>query len=461
MGSEETSEAANTALQTVIREAGCSHATLARRVNELGRLQGEVMRYDKASVTRWLQGMQPRGNAPQYIAASLAGLTNRPVSASDLGFAIDPLKPVVTRALSYCEDVGETLHTLAELGSTAIARRSLLGTVPFIASALLEPQREWLLWLLEEENQPTLAVVSGGGPVEQVQAMIGMFDKMDNTYGGGGVHSSIVNYLTIEVVPMLQQRGLPHHQRKQLFTSAAKLAAMAGWSSYDSAEYGLALCNMNLAIRLCREGGDRVLGGQILAGLSHLFTNLGYPKEGVALARTGLATAKSSGSPMGLMRLHAMAARGYAALGDGRAATVSLGEATQALDVSKGALQESEWVRYLDDHYLEAEAALCHRDLGEAARAERLAEASVAANIERRRRQAISRSVLATAHLQQGRLDEAIGTATHALDGLSGVHSERSVQALREFRSRLANQRNEPIVREFERRAKPILGAAA
>ncbi|MEW1547066.1 hypothetical protein [Streptomyces tsukubensis] len=452
---------ANTALQAVLKEAGCSHAALARRVVELAHRQGVVMRYDKASVTRWLQGMQPRGRAPEFIAAALSDMLKRTVTPTDIGMTTAVQRPVVARALAYCEDVGESLHTLAELGSTAVSRRSLLGSVPFVASALVEPQREWLLWLLEEEQAPTLAVVAGGGQVEQVHAMIEMFDQMDNTYGGVGVHTSIVNYLTIEVVPMLQKRGTAHHQRKQLFTAAAKLAAMAGWSSYDSADYGIAQRHMIQALRLCREGGDRVLGGQILAGLSHLCTSLGHPQEGVALARAGLATAKSAGSPLGLMRLHAMAARGHASLGDSRAATTALHAATNALDQSRGASQESVWVRFLDAHYLEAEAALCHRDLGEAASAERLAEASVDANAERRRRQAISRSVLATARLQQGRLDEALGTATRALDGLEGVHSERSVQALRDFRLRLVPHRQEPSVREFERRAKPVLGVSA
>jgi hypothetical protein len=85
----------------------------------------------------------------------------------------------------------------------------------------------------------------------------------------------------------------------------------------------------------------------------------------------------------------------------------------------------------------------------------------VEANSDRRRRQAISRSVLATAFLQQDRLDEAVGTASNALDLLSGVHSERSVQALRDFRARLTPRRNEALVREFERKARPVLGASA
>ncbi|WP_371596366.1 hypothetical protein [Streptomyces sp. NBC_00564] len=452
---------ANKALAGALKDAACSYASLALRVNELGRRQGVDSHYDKASVTRWLQGQQPRGATPELISAVLSERLGRAVSPADLGFLPDQQRPVAGRALVYGEDVAETLHTLAELGSTDISRRSLLGSVPFVAAALANPQREWLLWLLEhpEAGRPTL--VASGGPVEQVHAMIAMFDQMDNQYGGGGVRTSIVHYLSTEVVPMLQRRGTPPHSQRQLYAAAARLAAMAGWSSYDAGEYGLAQRYMTQALRLCAEGRDRVLGGQILAGLSHLATNLGRPDEGVALARAGIATAKDAGSPLGLMRLYAMSARGHAAQGRSGEATEALRMAEGQWDASKGAAQESVWVRYLDHHYLQAESALCFRDLGLAAQAERTANESLSANADRRRRQAISRSVLATAHLQQGRLDEAVGTATQALDTLSTVHSERSIQALRDFRGRLESRRHEPLVQEFERRSRPVLGAVA
>ncbi|WP_221350684.1 hypothetical protein [Streptomyces beigongshangae] len=452
---------ANKALAAALGEAGCSYASLALRVNELGRRQGTESNYDKASVTRWLNGQQPRGSTPELIAAVLSERLGLPVSPTDLGFLPEQQRPVVGRALAYREDLADTLHILAELGSTDIARRTLLGTVPFVAGALLNPQREWLLWLVESPEAVRLDPVTDGGPVEQVHAMIGMFDQMDNHFGGGGVRTSIVHYLCTEVVPMLQRRGTPPYQQRLLFAAAARLAAMAGWSSYDAGEYGLAQRYMIQALRLCAEGRDRVLGGQILAGLSHLATGLGSPDEGVALARAGIATAKDSGSPLGLMRLYAMAARGHAARNRVEETTEALRQAERHLDASRGAAQESVWVRYLDHHYLQAESALCFRDLGLAAQAERTAGESVVANADRRRRQAISRSVLATAHLQQNRLDEAIGTATEALNALSTVHSERSVQALRDFRTRLAPSRHEPLVQEFERRSRPVLGAVA
>ncbi|WP_393086983.1 hypothetical protein [Streptomyces sp. LN704] len=44
---------ANTALAAALKDAGCSYASLALRVNELGRRQGIDSHYDKASVTRW------------------------------------------------------------------------------------------------------------------------------------------------------------------------------------------------------------------------------------------------------------------------------------------------------------------------------------------------------------------------------------------------------------------------
>ncbi|MFF1451238.1 hypothetical protein ACFVYF_24350 [Streptomyces sp. NPDC058274] len=455
------STAANKALAAALRDAGCSYASLALRVNELGHRQGVDSSYDKASVTRWLQGQQPRGATPELIATVLSERLGRAVSPTDLGFHPDQQRPVAGRALVYGEDVAETLHTLAELGSTDISRRSLLGSVPFVAGALATPQREWLLWLLENQDGPHLAPVTGGGPVEQVHAMIGMFDAMDNQYGGGGVRTSIVHYLSTEVVPLLQRRGTAPHLLRLLYAAAARLGAMAGWSSYDAGEYGLAQRYMTQALRLCAEGRDRVLGGQILAGLSHLATSLGRPDEGVALARAGIATAKGAGSPLGLMRLYAMSARGYAAQGSARETAEALRLAEHQWDASRGAAQESVWVRFLDHHYLQAESALCFRDLGQAAQAERTASESLRANADRRRRQAISRSVLATAHLQQNRLDEAVGTATEALDTLATVHSERSIQALRDFRRRLAPRRHEALVQEFERRSRPVLGAVA
>jgi len=53
-----------------------------------------------------------------------------------------------------------------------------------------------------------------------------------------------------------------------------------------------------------------------------------------------------------------------------------------------------------------------------------------------------------------------VQAATDALPMLGRIHSERSVQALRDFRRRLAPHTGEPAVIRFESAARDILAAA-
>jgi hypothetical protein len=456
---EQVGMRANPRLAALIAESGSSHAGLARRVNELAARQGVDLHYDKSSVTRWLDGKQPRGEVPQLIADALSAKLGRPVAVADCGFAVPQALAVSARSLIYPVDVGESLHALSELGTVDVSRRSVLGAVPFIAAALVAPQRHWLLDLAEDEGDHP-DPIDADSPAAAVLAMIGVFDSMDNRFGGAHARVSVIHYLTGEVIPLLHRRDLPAAERTELFTGAAKLAATAGWMSYDTGEYGLAQRYMTQALRLCKEGRDKVLAGQILAGMSHLAISLGHSDEGAALARAGIVTARDSGSPLGVMRLHAMAARAHAAAGDEKAATASLAAADKALAASRGPVNESAWVGYLDPAYLQAESAHCFRDLGRGRSAEAAARTSVAANGQRGRRQAISQAVLATAYLQQNQLDAAVATATEGLGMLGKIHSQRSTQALRDFRKRLAPHGREPIVTRFHQASQLVLGAA-
>ncbi|OEV09232.1 hypothetical protein AN218_22445 [Streptomyces nanshensis] len=452
----------NVELTAAVAESGTSYTALARRVNELAARQGVLLRYDSGSVTRWLQGKQPRGRAAEFITEALSEKLGRPISPADL-FGKDTSQTAASQALVWREDVAEALRIMAELGSRDVSRRSVLGAAPFVTGALVDPQRRWLLWLTElDEDLPSrLATASAGGVVEAVHNTIRSFDGIDNRSGGTHIRFAVIDYLTHQVVPLVRRGGQSEEERRELFTATARLAAMAGWSSYDAGEHGRAQVYMQHSLRLCQEGGDRVLGGQIWAGLSHLYTSLGHPGEGVHHARTGLATAKRSGSHLGLMRLHLMAARGYAAQGDTRSAHAALHAAEKAHAKSPGPEDQSPWVRYLDYHYFQAEAAAVWRDLGDGRQAEEMAADSVRHTDHRGRRQTIGQSVLATAHLQQGDLDAALASASIALErlGSGAVASQRAVQALRDFRARLEPLEGEETVRAFVATSRPVLDA--
>jgi len=451
---------ANTKLAALMAAAGCTHAGLARRVNDLGGQQGQAPHYDKTAVSHWLSGTQPRPVARYLIAEAIGNKLGRHLTLSELGFEEPESPDCVGKALIFDQDAVLAAETLAELGKMDLDRRSLLKMVPFIGTALLAPQRDWLLALVESETLgPT--TVDGDGPAETVRAMIRVFDEMDNRYGGGHARIPAIHYLSTELLPRLSLT-YPENQMRQMFTAAAKLAATAGWMTYDVGGYGLGQRYMTQALRLCVEGRDHILAGQIFAGMSHLATNMGNPREGLALARAGIATAKRTGSQLGLMRIYAMRGRAHAALGEGRQAAQSITQAELALDKSRAPQSESEWVQYLDSAYLAAETACCFRDLKDYDNAERFAVTAVKGAGARGRRQVISLSVLATATLRRrnGDVHQAVITAKKALEQLERVSSERSAKALREFRRQLIPYHEEPVVRAFEAEACARLGAA-
>ena len=65
------------------------------------------------------------------------------------------------------------------------------------------------------------------------------------------------------------------------------------------------------------------------------------------------------------------------------------------------------------------------------------------------RRRAVDTLLLATAHLQQNRLDEACAVGAEALDLVGRLHSARGNEYLKDFQRRLEPYRDEHVVREF------------
>ncbi|WP_242577854.1 hypothetical protein [Streptomyces sp. MST-110588] len=131
-------------------------------MNALARRQGRGTRYDKASVSRWIGGRPPRTETIWLVAGVLTEALGRVVQPCDIGFAAQQGPPVVIRSLRYGEDVGEVLQTLSDLTADDVGCRDVLGLVPFVSSALLAPQRGWLLWAWEQSEAPAPAAVSAG-----------------------------------------------------------------------------------------------------------------------------------------------------------------------------------------------------------------------------------------------------------------------------------------------------------
>ncbi|HEY5836514.1 transcriptional regulator [Streptomyces sp.] len=438
----------NERLQSLIQEAGCSNAGLARRVNICGAEHGLDLRYDKTSVARWLRGQQPRGRAPAVIAEAIGRKLGRSVSIDEIGMANG--KNLATGiGLHFAPTVLGAIEQLCELWRSDVSRRDFVTGSTVAASGLVEPSRDWLI------TRPDHAVARNGGArvgisdVEAVKATTRALTELDHRFGSGHVRPVVVHYLNSVVSGMLvgsyrEQVG------RELFAAVARLTELAGYMAVDTGQPGLAQRYYIQALRLAQAAGDRAYGGYVLAaGMSHLAASLGSPREITQLARAAQEGARGQVTPTVEAMFYAAEARGHALLGDARTFAAVAALAVDAMGRSDP-VQDPSWIAHFDQAYLADELAHCHRDLGQAAPAACRAEEALAAHpAPRTRRRAIDLLLLADAQVQQRDLEQACHTGLQAVTLLTGLRSQRGTEYLEDFCRRLEPYAAEPAVREF------------
>ncbi|MDT0343179.1 transcriptional regulator [Streptomyces litchfieldiae] len=459
----------NERLLSLIREAGCSNAGLARRVNMCAAEHGLDFRYDKTSVARWIRGQQPRGRAPDVIAEALGRKLGRPVTVDEIGMGT-ARQLTSSVGLHFAADLGDCLEQAMELFHSDVVRREsgesqhpyATGGSHVAPAALVEPSRDWLITPPDAEVARTSGPRVGAADVAAVRATTAALVDLDRRWGAGHVRPVVVHYLN-SVVAGLLAGSYQDTVGRELFGAAARLTELAGYMAVDSGLPGLAQRYYIQALRLAQAAGDRAFGGYVLAaGMSHLAAELGNPREVIQLARAAQEGSRGVATPRAGALFLAAEARGHAQLGDRescrRAAAGALG-ALEGADAERD--DDPPWVAHFDGAYLADELAHCHRDLGQGRAVQKRASEALAGHPEARaRRRAIGLLLLATGQLQEGGVDEACHTAGEAGSLLSGLRSGRAEEYFADFRKRLEPHRNEPLVREFTERWQLQLEAA-
>lgn len=294
----------------------------------------------------------------------------------------------------------------------------------------------------------------GRGDVAAVHAVGDLFRSLDNAYGGGHARQALIRYLESEAEPMLRGRYSEPIGRS-LFGAVADLTRLAGWTSYDIGAHGLAQRYFVQSLRLAQAANDRLYGAYVLVTMSRQAVYLGHGREAVQLARVaqqGIGTAAPT-SVLALM--HAAEARGHGLIGDARACTTSLVRAERALQAARPGDDLPGWARFFDEAQLADEFGHCYRDLQHWRPCAQHAERSLRLRASGYARSRVfCRTVLATARLGLGEVDEACAAATEALRGATEMRSLRAVEYLREFSRRLGPYRGAAAVRAFEEAAR-------
>ncbi len=290
------------------------------------------------------------------------------------------------------------------------------------------------------------------GDIGAMRSVAEMFRALDNAYGGGHARQALVRYLEHEVEPML--RGTYNEATgRRLFSAAADLTRLAGWTSYDIAAHGLAQRYFVQALRLAQASGDRAYGSYVLVTMSRQAVYLGHGREAVQLARVAQQGVGGGVPPVVQALLHAAEARGHGLLGEVRACTTSLARAERALESARPGEEAPHWARFFDEAQLADEFGHCHRDLQQYRAAAQHAERSLqlrAAGFARSR--VFCRLVLAAARLGLGEVEQACVLGAEAAQQAAEMRSARAAEYVRDFERRLEPYRDAPPVRAYRER---------
>ena len=305
----------NEQLAAVMSRAGCSHKGLARRVCQVGAEHGVELRYDHVAVGRWLDGTQPRGLAAHFLAMALSRKLGEPVEPRDIGMARGSVTALST--VEYAEHTSDALDQV-----TGLLHSDLAGQSQHVPQLRPEAWNELMVrWLLApddhddpiERDQPTQVTAAA---IEAVRVTTDVFSKLDYQFGGGHARLAVLHYVNTDVTPLVRSADPESPLGRELLAAAAALLRLVGWTAYDTGLHGMAQRYLAQALRLADAAGDRMLGGRILAGMSHQANFLGYHDHAADLARAAKKGARASATPTAMALFSAMEARALAAKGD-------------------------------------------------------------------------------------------------------------------------------------------------
>jgi hypothetical protein len=448
----------NERLRELLAEAGVSRKGLARRVVDLGAARGvRGLAYDHSSVARWLAGQHPAAPVPELIAEVLTGLVQRRVTVTDLGMAASA---AADSGLRMAHGWSESVSVAVGLWRADVERRRFVGDSALALAGASSVALQWLVG-------PAAAAPAGAGwrrvgasDVAAIGRAAQSFREMDNRLGGGRVRGAVMEYLTVDVTPILAHGRFSGETGRKLAGASAELAQLAGWVAYDSGLHGHAGRYLALALGFARHAGDDGLGAEVLAAMAHQAVYVGRPGDAVDLAQAAQVAARRAGSRTLVTECLVMEAHGHAAADDARSCARALSDAEAEFD---SAARDSDpgWLRYFDEAYLSARMAHCFRDLGEAGHAERYARLSLDMDGRFVRGKAFNLALLATALAAQGDAEQACAVGGRAVDLAAGLRSARSVRYVRDLMRALRPAAAVPAVRALDARVAECLPAAA
>ena len=427
---------------------------------KMGALTGKP----QGRISEWVRGKR----APQHasvIDEIATGLGFPPTARRALGLTAGPSATAV-RALpsdSPQLDSGLTIPDGPTEAADMVSRlwRADLEDPTEPQRRTLDP-RAWndasLKWLVGPPHVSSTGTLGraqiGMSDVQRFRTTVGMFDQLDDRFGGGNGRQALVQYLTSDGERLLRGRFTDAVGR-ELYSAVANATRLAAWMTYDSTpSSGLAQRYFVQALALAKAADDKMLGGDILDAMSHQATYMGRYTEAANLARAARTGACSFATPTLTAHFHTMEARALARLSDAKGCDRALADAVREFE-RRNPDNDPEWIRYFNDVELNAEFAHCYRDLGRADAAMQYATQGILSpdGASFARSDFFVAIVLADSYLALGGVEQACTTVRKALDVGEQLRSARCVGYLRDFGKRLTRVGDTTSVVDFNETA--------
>lgn len=306
-------------------------------------------------------------------------------------------------------------------------------------------------WLASRPELPACSTATrrvGMRDVAAIRTAAEMFMRLDFLYGGGHGHAALRHYFRHEVLPLLKA-DYSAIVGRALFTAAAEMSQLLGWTAYDTGNDRLANRYLLSTLRLTQVTGDRMMGARILTNMSHQARTLGQLSRAVQLARASWESGKGHSTPRAMALFAAHEAHALSMVADRTGAAHAMNEAESQFARAEP-VDDPSWLSYMDEAELIGEFSHCFRNLKEIPKAIEFAERAVSLTDPKYARTlGFVRMVLAQSQAMKGDLDAAVSTASQAVEEGDSLHSVRFWSYVTEFQEQISGHADTPLVSHF------------
>lgn len=292
--------------------------------------------------------------------------------------------------------------------------------------------------------------------------MVAQAKPLDLRFGGGFAREVLAGQLRWAVG--LLDAHMDHSVWAALHSAVGELAVVTAWSSHDLGANGAAQRCYQVALHCAEQADDWDIHAETRSEMARIAQYSGDGETALTLAHQSMVRSDRL-TPLRRACLVAVEARAHGKRGDADACLAAVRRAEDQFAAADPANETPAMVAFFGPAQLAGDTGnalwpLAMRGLHVQTTAERLRTAADSYPVGYVRARTLGLTRLALLTFTQGDPEQAVATATEALDGAGSVHSQRVTADLVELRRVTWQHRTAPGVAALRKRVTATLAAA-